>query len=232
MTVTKIMRKDVMALRAEDGIEVAWRQMRGQRLGELPVADTTGRLVGMLTEHDLLVRLAPRPRPHWWTMMFDDKDRLAADYVRVAGTTVGDLMTLAPTAIVPDASIETAAGLMRRHALGALPVVANGVYLGLVIRADVLDHLSWPAAAVPGTVTDVELERLMHEAIQQELWISRHRVTVNALRGTIRLTGVVAGPAERSALIAMARTLPGCCGVEDRLVALPGAQRRQPVPVV
>jgi osmotically-inducible protein OsmY len=87
-------------------------------------------------------------------------------------------------------------------------------------------------ARITGTVTDVELERLMHEAIQQELWTSRHRVTVNALRGTIRLTGVVAGPAERSALIAMARTLPGCSGVEDRLVVLRGAGRRQPVPVV
>ena len=232
MTIAKIVRKDVVALRAEEAIEVAWRQMRDQRFGELPVVDTAGRLIGMLTEHDLLARLAPRRMPRWWATIFGEKDQLATDYLKAVGVTVGDLMTVAPVAIVPDASVEAAAMLMRRHASSALPVVANDVCIGLVTRADVLDHLSWPTATIAGTVTDVELECLMHEAIQQELWASRHRVTVNAMHGIVRLTGVVASPAERSALVGMARALPGCAGVENRLVVLSHAGGRLPAPVV
>jgi CBS domain-containing protein len=232
MTVAKIMRKDVVPLRAEEAIEVAWRHMRDQGLGELPVVDTTGRLVGVLTEHDLLARVAPRRMPRWWTLIFDEKDRLATDYVKAVGLTVGDLMTAPPVAIVPDASVEAAACLMRRYAVGALPVVANEVCLGLVTRADVLDHLAWPTAAASGTMTDVELECLMQQGIQQELWTSLHRVRVEAKDGTIRLTGVVASPAERSALMAMARTLPGCAGVNDRLLVVPGVGGRQPAPVI
>ena len=232
MTIAKIVRKDVVALRAEEPIEVAWRQMREQRFGELPVVDQSGRLVGVLTEHDLLTRLAPRRAPRSWAMIFGENDRLAADCLKAVGVTVGDLMTVAPVAIVPDASVEAAAGLMHRHAIGALPVVANDVCIGLVTRADVLDHLAWPAAAAPGTVTDVELECMMQEAIQQELWASRHRITVDVMHRVVRLTGVLASPVERAALVAMARALPGCVGVEDRLVVLSGAGRRQPAPVI
>jgi CBS domain-containing protein len=194
MTIASIMRRDVVALRAEETIELAWRRMRDQRLAQLPVTEATGHLVGMLTESDLLARLAPRPMPRWWWLLiFDEKDRLAVDYLRAVGVTVGDLMTAPPVAIVPDASVEAAAGLMRRHAIGALPVVANDVCIGLVTRADVLDHLSWPTAPASRTVTDVELECLMQQGILQELWTSRHGVTVKAMRGVIRLTPPQAG---------------------------------------
>ena len=191
-----------------------------QRFAALPVTDTAGRCVGVLSEHDLLARLAPQRAPRWWNILLDGTDQLAADYAKSVGVTVGDLLTPAPVTIEADASVEAAADLMRRHSIGALPVVADGVYMGLVTSAEVLDHLSWPTTAAPGTVEDVELERSMHEGIQHEVWASSHRVTVEAMQGTLRLTGVVTSPAERSALVAMARAVPGCAGVQDRLVVL------------
>jgi predicted transcriptional regulator len=62
MKVEKIVRQDVLALRAEEAIDVAWRRMRDQRVDALHVTDSTGRLLGMLTAQDLLTRLAPRGR--------------------------------------------------------------------------------------------------------------------------------------------------------------------------
>jgi CBS domain-containing protein len=232
MNIATIIRKDVVALHAEEAIEAAWRQMRDQKLGALPVTDAAGRLTGVLTEHDLLARLAPRRRPRWWDTIFEGTDQLAADYVKAVGVTVGDLMTAPPIAIEPDASIEAAADLMRQHAIGALPVAADGVCVGLLTRPDVLEHLSWPAAALPGTVADAELECLVQEGIQRELWVSRHSITVEAVRGVVRLSGLVSSPAERAALLAMARALAGCAGVEDRLVVLCRRGRRQPAPVI
>lgn len=228
MTVAKLMRKDVMTLRPEEGIETAWRQMREHRLGLLPVADAAERLVGVLTEHALLVRLMPRRPAQWWESIIDHHDRLAVDYVKSVGTTVRDLMETAPVSIVPDASVEVAAGLMRHHAVDALPVVANAVYLGLVTRVDVLDHLSWPGGTVSGSVPDVELARLMVESIQREQWTARHRVLVESTKGTVRLTGIVTSPEERAALLAMASALPGCAGVDDRILVRPRRDARGP----
>lgn len=233
MTVDKIMRRDVVALNASESIDAAWQQMRGQELAALAVTDRTGHLVGVLAEQDLLARLAPRRARRWWTGLFDDKDRLAADYVKAVGVTVGELMTGAPVTVTPDTSIEEAATLMSRHAIGVLPVVAEDhVYLGLVTRAIILDHLAWPTPASPGTVSDAEIESLMQEGIQQELWASRHLITVDVDHGTIRLTGVAKSPAEKSALLAMARSAHGCVGVEDRLLVLRSPGRRLPAPVI
>jgi CBS domain-containing protein len=159
MTVAGIVRKDIATLRAGEAIQAAWARMREQRLGQLSVVDARGHLVGMLTEQDLLDRLAPRPQPSRWTLIFDEKDRLTAGYLKSVGVTVEDLMSRPPLAIVPDASVETAARLMRHHAIAALPVVVNDVCIGLVTRADVLAHLSWPPAPAPAG--DGELERLM-----------------------------------------------------------------------
>jgi CBS domain-containing protein len=222
MNVAKVMRRDVPTLRPQEDIEAAWRWMREHRLGLLPVADAADRFVGVLTERALLVRLTPRRTRRWWEALIDDHDRPALDCLRAVGTRVGDLMETAPIAIVPDASVEAAAGLMRRHASDALPVVANTVCLGVVTLADVLDHLSWPTAAAPGSVPDDELERGMRQRIAQEDWTAPHRVVVDATRGRIRLTGVVRNPLERAALIAMASAIPGCAGVVDRVLVRPG----------
>jgi CBS domain-containing protein len=233
MKVEKIVRQDVLALRAEEAIDVAWRRMRDQRVEALHVTDSTGRLLGMLTEQDLLTRLAPRRSPRWWETISGSMDRLAADYMKATGLTVGDVMTMAPfVTITPDATVEEAAALMRQHELGALPAVANDICVGLVTRADVLDHLRWPAAALPGTVGDIGLERAMREAIEREAWASRHPVTVEARDGVIRLTGVVGSPVERAALLAMARSLAGATGVEDRLIILSRAGRSHTAPVI
>jgi CBS domain-containing protein len=232
MTVAKIMRKDVVALRPEERIDAAWPQMRALRLEALPVADATDRLVGLLTGHDLLGRLAPRRVPRWWNEILAGTDRLAAEYVRSVGLTVGDLMTLAPVTVWPDAPVEVAATLMRQHAIGVLPVIAEEVYRGLVTRAEVLVHLRWPTSPVPGAVADSEIERLMQEGLVRELWTSRHRITVEVTNAIIRLTGVVAGPLERTALLAMARAVPGCAGVEDRLAVVVRSGSRPLAPVI
>jgi CBS domain-containing protein len=219
MRVEKIVRKDVLGLRAEETIDAGWRRMREHRLPALHVTDPTGRLVGQLTERDLLARVAPCRSSRWWAMISGATDRLAADYMKAVGLTVGDVMAVTPlTTIAPDATIQEAAALMRRHDIAALPVVADDVCIGIVTRADILDHLSWPTAAPPGTGGDVELERAMREGIESEAWASRHPITVEAHNGVIRLTGVAGSPIERAALLAMARSLAGCVGVEDRLV--------------
>jgi CBS domain-containing protein len=233
MNVRKIVRDDVTALRAVEAIEIAWRRMREHRLDVLPVSDTTGHFVGLLTERDLLARLAPRRAPCRWSFISGATDQPAADYIKAVGRTVGEIMTESRVTIGPDASIAKASVLMRQYRMSALPVVdEDETCIGIVTRADVLDHLAWPAPARPGTVGDTELERSMREEIDREAWAMRHPLTVEAFHGVIRLTGVVASPVERSALLTMARSLAGCAGVEDRLVVLSRVGRHHRAPSI
>ena len=225
MNVEQIARKDVVALHTDQAIGTAWRQMRAQRLDTLPVTDPDGHLVGLLTEDALLARLVPRPASCWWSIVFGATDRLAADYIKSVGMTVAEVMEAAPLTVAPDTPIDRAAVLMRSNGMSVLPVVADDLCIGIVTRADALDHLSWPAPASRATVDDAELESSMRDGIERESWASRHPITVEASGGVIRLTGVVATPVERSALLAMARSLGGCAGVEDRLIVLSRVHR-------
>jgi CBS-domain-containing membrane protein len=82
MNIGEVMREDVVALRSDEAIDAAWRRMRDQQLAALPVADTVGRLIGVLSEHDLLARLAPRRESRWWMAIVYEEGRLAAEYVK------------------------------------------------------------------------------------------------------------------------------------------------------
>ena len=219
MNVDKLMRKDIPPLHPEDSIATAWRSVRDQRLSGLPVADADdGHLVGMLTEADLIVRRIPRPRPRWWRFDFYDSERLADDYRKAVGTTVGDVMTRQTVAVVPEDSTETAAVLMHQRALSVLPVVADGHVVGILTRSDLIDGLAWSLDAADSATPDAELVRVMQERMGEEAWTSKHRVHVQADRGVLSLCGLVDSQAERAALLAMARTIAGCAAVEDHLL--------------
>jgi CBS domain-containing protein len=224
-TIDKIMRRDVVALALEESLPAAWRRLRSQGLGSLPVVDAAGRLADVLTEQDLLARLAPCRVVRWWEAAFGSRDRLAAGFIKSVGTTAGDVMTIPPVVIEPDASVDAAARLMQSRGTDALVVVADGVCLGVVTRRDVLEHLATSRPPARGVVGDEDLAQAMRDGIAAEPWTATHQVTVDAAGGRLRLTGVVTSTVERSALVAMAHALPGCAGVEDHLLVL-GPGRR------
>src|SRR2546427_3997670 len=111
-TVEKIMRRDIVAVRADEPIVKAWRSMVEQGLSGVPVVDANGQLIGIVTEGDLVGRLIPRRTPRWWDVMLRDREALARDYRNAVGTTVADVMTSAPVSIAPNASVGAAAHLI------------------------------------------------------------------------------------------------------------------------
>ena len=72
--------------------------------------------------------------------------------------------------------------------------------------------------AARASASDEELVTAMRARIKAEPWTSFGGV-VEAFDGVIRLSGVTATETERSALETMARTIPGCRGVDNRLIA-------------
>jgi CBS domain-containing protein len=83
---------ETLTLRPEDPIGRAVRLLVRSRLSALPVVDTGGRLVGLLTEGDLLTRMASRRRP-WWATVWADGKELLAEYRKAMGTSVGEVMS-------------------------------------------------------------------------------------------------------------------------------------------
>jgi CBS-domain-containing membrane protein len=177
-------------------------------------------VVGVLGEHDLLARLAPRRRRRWWHLLVET-EKLAREYRMATGITVGEVMMCSPVTVSPATSLEVVLRLFDAPEVDLVPVVSAGRLVGAVGRRDLAAGLSASAtaAAAPVWRADADLVAQMQERMARETWISRSRPTVEARNGVLTLWGVVASEAEKAALITMARAIPGCKGIEDRLIA-------------
>jgi CBS domain-containing protein len=209
------MTREVVTIGAEMRLLDAARLMAGRGVAGLTVVDRSLRVLGVLDEQDLVARLAPRRRLPWWNLLFDS-ERLAVEYQRVVGSTAGEVMRRPATTVVPDVPVADVAALFSSSRASAIPVVSGECLVGVIQRGDLLAFLP----AVPGPSRprlDDELAREMRTRMAMEPWVSTPRVAARG--GVIELRGLVASEAERRALEAMARTVPGCRGVDSRLVA-------------
>jgi len=225
--IEKIMRRDVVGVSADDAIVTARRLMVDLGLSGYTVVDVNGSLIGIVTEGDLIGRLIPRRKPRWWDLLFRDREALAREYRKAIGTTVADVMTSSPISIEPDASIGAAAALINSHDIDVLPVVEAGLLVGLVTRTALINEVAWASeTSEPGAAADDQLVQEMHERMEDEPWLSGRAVHARAHLGVLELQGLVDSQAERAALLAMARAIPRCIGVEDHLLARREVLRR------
>jgi CBS domain-containing protein len=207
---------DVAIVSPETVLHEAARLLLGQWLPALPVVDSKGGVVGVLSEHDLTRRLAPRRARPWWHL-FVDAEQLAREYRKATGTTVGEVMTHPAVTLGPTAPLAEAARLFEAPELDVVSVVRAERLVGAVARRHLLAKLS-TGPAEPIRRADAELVAEMQERMAQEVWISKPGPTAYSRDGILALWGIVGGDAERAALITMARSIPGCEGVEDRLL--------------
>jgi CBS domain-containing protein len=216
MVAADVMAHDVPTVSPETSIHLAIRLMRERGTPGLPVIDPDAAVVGVLGEHDLLLRLAPaRPRP-WWHVVADP-ERLAHDYRKANGGRVEDVMTCPAATVSPGASLEATARVFQNDAVDLVPVVAAHRLVGAIDRARLVAALA-PTPPTPVRRRDDEIVADMQARMAHESWIARLRPTVQARDGVVSLWGIVRSEAEKAALVTMARSLPGCRGVQDRLL--------------
>jgi CBS domain-containing protein len=217
MKVQEIMTADVIAVGPDASVHDAARLMSDHGVSGLPVVDDDGYVIGIVTEGDLILRqAAPRAR-HWWRWFFADPEKLAREYQKASGTTVGEVMTRVVVSIPPALGIEAAARILHDRGLRRLPVVLDGRLVGILSRADLVKALAATPVA-SAAASDAELATAMRQRMQAEPWTS-FAVAVEAADGVITLRGIAATEAERSALETMARAIPGCRAVDNQLLA-------------
>src|SRR5262247_76569 len=96
MKIQDIMTRDLITVSPQTPIHKAARLMADHGISGLPVISDEGRLVGVISEGDLILRQTKpekREKHPWWRAFFDDAERLAREYQKAVGTTVGEVMT-------------------------------------------------------------------------------------------------------------------------------------------
>src|SRR3546814_3176067 len=89
------MTRDIVTISVEGSIREAARLMTDHRVSAIPVVDAAGRLQGIISEGDLMLRseFGPaRPRS-WWLSLFTPSDTMATEFVKANAKSVADVMT-------------------------------------------------------------------------------------------------------------------------------------------
>jgi CBS domain-containing protein len=144
MKVGEIMTTDVVTVRRDTSVNDIARLMSARDISGIPVVDDARRVIGIVTELDLIVRNTRLEMPAFIQVL--DLARIPLErpghyYERLRhmlGTRAADLMTEAVVTIGPEADIEELAELMVKRRFNPVPVVENGVLAGIVSRADLI----------------------------------------------------------------------------------------------
>ncbi|MEW5772643.1 MAG: CBS domain-containing protein [Thermodesulfobacteriota bacterium] len=145
-----IMTRDPLVLRPDDDIAAAARLMVERSINGLPVVDESGKLVGVITQSDLVAQQKTLRLPSVFTL-FDgfvplgSMDSLETEFKKITAMTVADAMTRDPATVGLDTPLDQIAALMVDRQYHTLPVVDSGRLVGVVGKEDVIRTL------IPGT---------------------------------------------------------------------------------
>lgn len=142
--VRDVMTTEVLSFRPEDTVQKAAEAMASRRIGGAPVVDGDGRVVGLLSDDDLIVQDA---RIHFPTVISvlgaylelpSSFDRFDKEVRKAVGAAVADVMSQNPPTCSEDDTVEQVATVLHDQHLSRLPVVRDGKLVGIVSRGDIL----------------------------------------------------------------------------------------------
>lgn len=225
MKVQDVMTTDVVSVRPEMSILDVAALMADKRISGLPVVMSDGRLVGIVSQSDLLHRaeLGTERRRKWWLGIFADDRQLAKEFAQSHGQTVRDVMARHVVTVDEAMDLSEAAELLDSHRIKRLPVVRDGQLVGILTRTDLVRALvAARSNTSPGKLDDAALHKTLYDRMREARWLRDSLVSATVIDGVVMLNGFVEAAEQRTALKVLAEEVAGVGHVEDNLtVGLP-----------
>jgi CBS domain-containing protein len=143
-TVSDVMTRDPITAYPDTPLTDVIRILAERRISGLPVIDRDGKLVGVISETDLMWRESGVTPPPYIMLLdsviyLENPARYERELHKALGQTVGEVMTRNPITITPDKLLQEAARLMHENGVHRLPVLdeSNRV-VGILTRGDIV----------------------------------------------------------------------------------------------
>lgn len=214
MRAEEIMTREVVTVRPETPVAELARLFAERGISGAPVVDAEGNLRGIVTESDLMRRVAVgAERPGLFAGLLADPAERARDYARTHGRTAQDVMTTDPLTLGPDVPVDRVAKLLEERDIRRVPIVAAGRLLGVVSRADLLKAVLAAAPDTPAAADDASIRRELSRRLREQPWADRHFLHAAVKDGHVHFTGFARSEAMAQGLRALAEGVPGVRGV-------------------
>ena len=175
MKVKDFMTCQVVTVTPETSILDAARLMLDHKISGLPVVSDGGRVVGIVSEHDLLRDNVQTKRTHWLRLMIDRVD-LADESGRLHERKVCEVMTPDPVTVAETASLEEAGRLIEENDIKRLPVVHDDKLVGIIARADMVRAIIRAARKIKDAVKRDEIADARLLELERQSFLHRARL--------------------------------------------------------
>jgi CBS domain-containing protein len=188
----------------------------------LPVVDGEGKLLGILSEADLMrrVEIGTEKRRPWWQEAVTGAGTLAEEFAKSHGKKVGEIMTPEVVAVSEETPLSEIATLFERKRIKRVPVTKGGKLVGVVSRSNLIQAL----ASVVGRMdehdeTDRQIRLDLLSRLKEQSWTDFGSRNITVSGRIVHLWDLVGSEAERKALLALAEGVPGVSRVSDEMIA-------------
>ena len=221
MKASDIMTSPVISIGPDAQVRHIAALLLEKRISAVPVLEG-GRLVGMVSEGDLLHRqeIGTERRARagsWWLRLFG-AEQAPEEYIKSHARHARDVMTREVVSIPPDMTAAEIASLLETRAIKRVPVVDGGKLVGIVSRANLVQALAVMPRAdnrVTPPVDEAIRGRLLAE-LEQQPWWRRTPSNVIVTDGVVHYMGAIEDEEQRDAARVAAENVPGVRGIEDR----------------
>jgi len=202
-TVKDIMTTRVIWVRKDTTFREMAAALREYRISAFPVVDEDRKVIGVVSEADMLTKAAV------------DDGIIAGllhhrDQAKARGITAGDLMTTAVVAVRPEDTVEHAAKLMYHRGVKRLPVTdESGRLVGIISRADVLSVFDRTDGAIH--------HEIVNDVLLSEFTVDPKTLQVTVMDGIVTLSGRPETDELGRRIIQRVRHVQGVVAVRDRL---------------
>jgi CBS domain-containing protein len=219
MRAHQIMTRSVITVTPETTIVDAANLMLQRHISGLPVVDTNGTLVGIVSEGDFIRRSeigTGRKRGRWLRFILGP-GKSASDFVHEHARKVWEVMTKSPLTITEDTALADIVAMMERNNVKRLPVVRGDKVVGIVSRANLLQAVASLAREVPDpTADDDHIRNRIVDALEKHDWCP-FGLNVVVRDGVAHLSGVITEEHARQAAVVAAENVEGVKKVHDHL---------------
>ena len=225
MRAIDVMTSEVVTVSDNASVAAVAKLLAERSISAVPVVDAANRVIGMVSEGDLLHRTetGTERRRSWWLDMLASTNQLAGDYIKSHSGLVKDVMTrdvisVSDTTPVADIAIALETNLIKR-----VPVLRDGKLVGIVSRANLVRALA-TSSDQPSSDTEIDdlsiRDKLLTE-LKAQRWAEVSPANVSVKDGVVHLWSSYLSEQEKRALIVAAENTPGVRRVEDHMRRVP-----------
>jgi CBS domain-containing protein len=224
MRAMDVMTNEVITVNENASVPSVAKLMAKHGISAVPVVDKNQRVIGMVSEGDLLHRaeIGTEHRRSWWLEMASSTNKLAGDYIKSHSGKVKDVMTRDVISVVDTTPVADIAVLLETNRIKRVPVLRDGKLVGIVSRANLVRALAMTITQpVGGEADDRAIRDKLFAELKAQKWAEVSPANVTVKDGVVHLWSSYLSERERRALIVAAENIAGVRRVEDHMRPVP-----------